>query len=741
MKKYIKGIYKKNIFESEKGYIIGLFKIKETNDEELENYVNKTITFTGKFIDLKINENYILYGELTEHIKYGIQYQVEESERLKPTDKEGIIQFLCSDMFKGIGEKIAVNIVETLGNDCLEKILENKSTLELVPKLSKKKMDQIYNVLKKEEESHKIIIYLSELGFSTQDAIDIYNIYKENTINIINNNIYSISEKIENIPFLKLDQIAQNMNIPKDDENRIKYCILYILKSLTYKNGDTYQTLDEIYKETSKFLKFEIEINIFKSYLNDLVNNYKIITDYEKYYLKEIFDSELEIIKKIRCLLSTNKQNHKINKIENYIENLEKSLAIKYNEEQKNAIIKSLTENFTIITGGPGVGKTTIIKAIVTLYQDLNKLSNQELENDIALLAPTGRASKRLAESTNLPAQTIHRFLKWNKQTNYFSVNEYEKANHKVVIIDEASMIDINLLASLFKGLKDEIKLIMVGDDNQLPSVGPGQILKDLINSNLITTIKLNLLYRQKNDSYINLLAEEIKNDKLSDTFLETKSDYTFLQCSTNNIKNNLANLCEKINNKNYNYKQVQIMAPMYGGLVGIDELNKTLQEVFNPYSKSKKQIEYNDEIYRENDKILQLVNMPEENIFNGDIGYLKEIIKPSISESGKTELYIDFDGNIVKFLPKDFNKIKLGYITSIHKSQGSEFDIVILTISKSYNRMLYKKLLYTAITRAKKKLIIIGDHEAFKTGINNKNEQIRKTSLEENLKKFLNKN
>ena len=741
MKKYIKGIYKKNIFESEKGYIIGLFKIKETNDEELENYVNKTITFTGKFIDLKINENYILYGELTEHIKYGIQYQVEESERLKPTDKEGIIQFLCSDMFKGIGEKIAVNIVETLGNDCLEKILENKSTLELVPKLSKKKMDQIYNVLKKEEESHKIIIYLSELGFSTQDAIDIYNIYKENTINIINNNIYSISEKIENIPFLKLDQIAQNMNIPKDDENRIKYCILYILKSLTYKNGDTYQTLDEIYKETCKFLKFEIEINIFKSYLNDLVNNYKIITDYEKYYLKEIFDSELEIIKKIRCLLSTNKQNHKINKIENYIENIEKSLAIKYNEEQKNAIIKSLTENFTIITGGPGVGKTTIIKAIVTLYQDLNKLSNQELENDIALLAPTGRASKRLAESTNLPAQTIHRFLKWNKQTNYFSVNEYEKANHKVVIIDEASMIDINLLASLFKGLKDEIKLIMVGDDNQLPSVGPGQILKDLINSNLITTIKLNLLYRQKNDSYINLLAEEIKNDKLSDTFLETKSDYTFLQCSTNNIKNNLANLCEKINNKNYNYKQVQIMAPMYGGLVGIDELNKTLQEVFNPYSKSKKQIEYNDEIYRENDKILQLVNMPEENIFNGDIGYLKEIIKSSISESGKTELYIDFDGNIVKFLPKDFNKIKLGYITSIHKSQGSEFDIVILTISKSYNRMLYKKLLYTAITRAKKKLIIIGDPEAFKTGINNKNEQIRKTSLEENLKKFLNKN
>lgn len=738
MKKYITGIYKKSIYQSEKGYIIGIFKVKDTNDEEMADYINKTITFTGNFADLKNDDNYNFYGELIEHPKYGYQYQVKEYERLKPNDIEGIIEFLCSDLFKGIGEKLARNIVDILGKDCLDMILEDKSCLSLVPKLTKKKADTIYNTLYKYEESHNTIVYLTEIGFSMQDALEIYNCYKNNTINKLQTNIYSVLDKIEDIPFNKIDQIALNMDFKTDDENRIKYCIIYIMKTIIYKNGDTYLTFDEIYSETCKYLNIEIDINIFKSYLNDLINEYKIVTDYEKYYLKEIFDSELEIIKKVQILTSkkiTNKKN-----IANYIENLEKSLNIKYNEEQTLAITKSLEENITIITGGPGTGKTTIIKAIVNLYCDMNKLSPDDAKLEIALLAPTGRASKRLLEATNLPSSTIHRFLKWNKETNEFAINEYEKAKQKLIIIDEVSMIDINLLANLFKGLIDNIKLILVGDDNQLPSVGPGQVLKDLINSKLITTVKLNLLYRQKEDSYIYKLAEEIRNNNISETFLDTKSDYTFLECSSNNIKNNLSNICKTIINKGYNYKQVQIMAPMYAGMVGIDILNKTLQEVFNPYDDIKRQIEYGDIIYRENDKILQLVNMPDENVYNGDIGLIKEIIPASISSSGKNEIYVDYDGNIVKYLPKDLNKIKHGFIISIHKSQGSEFDIIILPISKSYKRMLYKKLIYTGITRAKKKLILLGEPEAFLYSINNNNEQIRKTSLEENLKNFLNK-
>ncbi|MBP3921004.1 MAG: ATP-dependent RecD-like DNA helicase [Bacilli bacterium] len=737
MKKYIKGTYKKSIYESDRGYIIGLFKVKETNDEDVQTYLNKTITFTGYFANLNNDDNYIFYGELGKHPKYGSQYQVIEYERLKPSDKESIISFLCSDLFKGIGEKLARNIVDILGDDCLDMIIDDRNCLQLIPKLSKKKADTIYNTLYNYDGSHKSIVYLTELGFSMQEATCIYNCYKDNTLNVIKSNLYSVLEKVE-ISFTKIDGIAKTLGVDPLDENRIKAGIIYIMKLITYKNGNTYLSINDIYDNICKQLKIDIDINIFKSYLRDLISSYKIVTDFEKYYLKEIFDQEIEIIKKVKILLDSKVKNSK--KIDNYIENLEKSLGIKYNDEQLNAIKTSLNENITIITGGPGTGKTTIIKAIVTLYQDIYKLTNDELVNDIALLAPTGRASKRLSESTNLPASTIHRFLKWNKETNSFAVNEYDKDKSKLIIVDEVSMIDINLLGSLFKGLTDNIKLILVGDDNQLPSVGPGQILKDLINSRLIKTIKLNLLYRQKEDSYINILAEEIRNNSLSDTFLDTKSDYTFLECSSNNIQKVLTNLCYKINEKNYNYKNVQIMAPMYAGLNGIDELNKVLQKVFNKKEKTKNEIIIGDVTFRENDKILQLVNMPDDNVFNGDIGILTKIIPSSISESGKNEIYVDYDGNIVKYLPKDFNKIKHGYIISIHKSQGSEFDIVVLPISRNYKRMLYKKLIYTGITRAKKKLILIGEADTFKYSIGNDSEIIRKTSLEENLKKYLNK-
>lgn len=739
MKKYIKGIHKREIFRSDKGYVIGIFKVKDTNDEDLEMYVNKTITFTGYFADLKMDDNYVFYGELIEHPKYGMQYQVTEYERLKPNDKEGIVEFLCSDLFKGIGEKLARNIVTVLGEDCLDMILEDKSCLSLVPKLTNKKAETIYNILYTYEESHKTIVYLNEIGFTMQDALEIYNTYKQYTMNKIETNIYSILDKLEDMPFTKVDAIALNMDISKDDENRIKYCILYIMKDITFQNGDTYLTFDEIYENTCKYLKLEIDINIFKSYLNILKEEYKIITDYEKYYLKDIFDSELEIIKKVQVLKTIKPSKYKI--MDTYIKELEEYLNIKYNDEQLNAIKTALTENITIITGGPGTGKTTIVKGITRLYQDLNNLSLKEAVEEIALLAPTGRAAKRLSDSTNLPASTIHRFLKWNKDTNEFQVNEYDKAMQKLIIIDETSMIDINLLGSLFKGLTDNIKLVLVGDDNQLPSVGPGQVLKDLIDSGLIKTIKLNTLYRQKDDSYINKLAEEIRNNELSETFIDKKSDYQFLECDSVGIKPSLENICKQLIEKKYNYKKFQIMAPMYAGIVGIDSLNKSLQEVFNPKDKSKTEIESGDVIFRENDKILQLSNMPDDNVFNGDIGIIEKIIPASSSESKKNEIYVDYDGNLVKYLPKDFNKIKHGYIISIHKSQGSEFDTVILPISKYYKRMLYKKLIYTAITRAKRRLILLGEPEAFVYSVNNNEEYIRKTSLEENLKKFLNKN
>jgi len=727
MKEYIKGNYRKTIYSNESGYTIGLFKVRDTNSEDVKEYINKTITFTGYFHDLNMDDMYCFYGELVDNPKYGIQFNVKEYERVTPEDEDGLIAFLSSDLFKGIGEALATNIVNTLGKDVINEILKDESCLLMVPKMTAKKAHKLYETLVQYEESHQMIVYLTNLGFNMKDSLSIYNFYKKDTISNLESNPYKLIDDID-ASFTKIDEIAKKFDIIENDERRVKACIIYVMKYILFSNSDTYLFFDEIYNGVLNYLKIDLSKETMDYYINDLILENKVCVFNDKYYLKEMYLQEENISKCIYNLVNKNKKQYK--KIDNYIEELERENGIEYNEQQKEAIIKSLENNVTIITGGPGTGKTTIIKAICSLYMDLEKLDFDGAMERIALLAPTGRASKRMSESTNLPASTIHRFLKWNKETGDFLINEYNKAKHKLVIIDEVSMIDLNLLDSLFKGLLSDIQIIFVGDHNQLPSVGPGKILKDLIDSELIETIYLNHLYRQDENSYITTLAQEIKDNDLSDTFYETKSDYTFLQVNQFGIKESLKKLSYQLIEKGYDYKRVQFLAPIYAGVNGIDNLNKELQEVFNPKDETKNEIKYGDVIYRENDKVLQLVNMPEENISNGDIGVIKNILKID----KKIFIYIDFDGNLVKYESKDLNKISHGFIISIHKSQGSEFELIVMPICNSYKRMLYRKLIYTGITRAKKKLILIGEVDAFLYAVSNNNEKERKTSLLEKL-------
>ncbi len=724
---YIKGTYRKAIYQGDNGFIIGLLKVEETDDKDVEDYINKLITFTGTFADLNIDDKYIFEGEAVEHIKYGFQYNVKKYERIKPEDKDSIIEFLSSDLFNGIGKKLATKIVDTLGDNTLDKILEEPECLNLVPKLTEKKMKIIIETLNKYEESHKTIVYLTELGFSLKDSLAIYNKFKSDTIYKIEQNIYSILDTDLDISFLKVDEINQKLNNDTTID-RIKACIYYMMNTLLFRNGDTYLYFDEIKKEVVDYLKIDIKDEDFTNYIDELRYENKVVQEDDKYYIRELYDSELNIANTLKYLI--NKPVDLYKNIDEELNILESESNIKYNDEQRNAIISSLNNNVTIITGGPGTGKTTIIKAIVDLYMQVNNIKVKEAVDEIALLAPTGRASKRMSESTNFPAYTIHRFLKWNKETNSFGINEYNKDLSHLIIIDEVSMIDTYLLDNLFKGLTKNIKIVFVGDYNQLPSVGMGQVLKDMIDSDMINTIKLNYLYRQSSDSFIPTLAREIKDNELDEDILNTKDDYTFLKCDKTSIIPSLKSICNTLIEKEYDYKKVQIMAPMYAGINGIDNINKVLQEIFNPKEELKREIKVGDTIFRENDKVLQLTNMPDENVYNGDIGVIKYIKLSDQSKSKKNEIYVDFDGNVVRYLPTDFNKLKHGYIISIHKSQGSEFDTVILLLSTSYFRMLYKKLIYTAVTRAKRKLILLGEVNAFKLGVENNNEQIRKTSL-----------
>ena len=492
------------------------------------------------------------------------------------------------------------------------------------------------------------------------------------------------------------------------------------MSELCFRNGNTYNELEDIYLALSNYLDFNIELEPFNYHLSNLSKKVKIIIDDKKYYLKNYYEAEINNVLKIISLLKHEDNEHP--NIEDYIKKIEEKEKIKYNQKQLSAIKNSIVKNFLIITGGPGTGKTTIIKVIIDLYIKMNKLTKERAYEDIALLAPTGRAAKRLKEATNFPAMTIHKFLKWNKETNDFKINEYNKASVKFVIVDEVSMIDNFLLNSLFMGLKNDIKLILVGDHNQLPSVGSGQVLKDLIESNKLPVIELDELYRQRENSYIITLAHKIRKGELSDEYKTNKDDYQFIKCHREEIKEVVRRLCEEAIIRNDNYKDIQVLVPMYKGLNGIDNMNEMLQNIFNPKDNNKQELEYQGIIYREGDKVLQIKNNNELGISNGDIGFIEKFIKVD----DKTNILIDFDGEIVTYSLKEFEDITLGYAISIHKAQGSEFDIVIMPMDKSYQRMLYRKLIYTGITRTKT-LFLVGELEAFILGVKNVREEVRK--------------
>lgn len=715
---YIKGKFKQSIFKSDTGYNVGLFKISETDDPEMENFIKKTITFTGYFDTLNNEDTYILYGSLVYHDRYGYQYSVASYEKVLPSGKDAIIEFLTSSLIKGCGEKTAIKIVEILGDNAIEKIKDNINNLDLIPKLSETKKKSIYNSILKYYESNETIIKLKEYGFSIKDSLKLINIYGNGILNIVENNIYSL---INDIDFKTLDRIY--LSIYKETTNlRILACIVETMKRITFNTGDTYSYKEEIIRALND--EFNIKISS-DEYFSMLSNEYKIVIDNDKYYLKEYYDAEIDIVDRLKEIKLS--PIHLEKNLDKKIKDLESSLDITYNTEQKNAIKSIFEDNIVIITGGPGTGKTTIIKGIINLYKNVYKYSDDALNMKLALIAPTGRASKRMSETTGYGSSTIHRYLKWNKDNNTFGINEFNKTNEELIIVDETSMIDTVLFDSLLKGIRKNIKLVLVGDEHQLPSVSPGLILNDLINSNKFNHIKLNNIYRQSKNSYIPVLASEIKNKNVTD-YLDKKDDYNFIECNTRNIKDLIVDIANKSINKGLDDNNIQILAPMYKGEIGIDNLNIILQNIFNPHSNHLKEVVIGPMIYRVNDKVLNLVNDVDKGIYNGDIGFIYDIDINSKSDFIK----VNFDNNIVSFKKEELSSIKHAYAITIHKAQGSEFDHVIMPISKTYNKMLYNKLIYTGVSRAKKSLIIIGSSEAFIYSVNNDYSEIRKTNLKE---------
>ncbi len=722
----IRGKFKQMIFESDNGYKVGLFRVKEATGD-MEEMINKTITFTGYFADVNYDDFYTLVGKYAFNERYGNQFQVSSYEREEPKGRDAVISFLSSSLIKGCGEKTAEAIVEYLGDEALSLIKNDYTNLLKVPGISEVKAKRIYNSIVKYQSTDEIIVQLKKYGFTINEALSILNKWGESSLEIVNNDIYKL---IDIIDFVKLDRVFLGMK-EADAHERVLACIIESFKRLGFKNGDTYLTKNELFSNIRNDFKIFINEDEFDLYLEELSNNKEIIIKGNKYFLTEYYDYEEDIASNLELISKHSKE--KIMPFDDLIAAIQLEYGVKYNVDQKKAIKKALTNRISIITGGPGTGKTTIINSIVKLYMRIHNLNYKDVINEIALLAPTGRAAKKISDSTGLPAMTIHRYLKWNKEKNEFQINEYNKNPHKLIIVDETSMIDTCLFDSLLKGIKHNITLVLVGDANQLPSVGPGLILNDLIESDLFTHTVLETIYRQSDNSYIPILAKEIKEHNLSEDFTRQTDDYNFLFASGLAIKETIRKICLMSKEKGLTEDDIQILAPMYKGENGIDNLNILLQGIFNPKDESKKEIKVGDIIYREHDKVLQLVNDPDNNIFNGDIGYISNI-SIVMAPKKKEILTINFDGNEVLYNREDLINIKHAYAITIHKSQGSEFAHVIMPISKAYFKMLYNKLIYTGVSRAKKSLIIIGEKESFIMATNNDYSTNRKTNLKEQL-------
>lgn len=718
---YIKGTISKIIYRNNSnGYTVGLIKIKESDEE-----VGKIETFTGVLPEFNEKTIYQLNGTFTTHNKYGYQFQVDSFEIVLPEKKDELVDFLSSDLFP-IGEKTAKKIVGAFGEDTIDVILNNKEKLLEIPRLGIEKINKINNILKEYQSTSNIVLELNRMGFNTKDSLMLLNKYKDKVIRIIDNNIYDLIDNI-NLNFKEIDTIAINNKYDLYDERRVEALIIYLLNEITFEQGDTYSFFQEIYNSIIKYLP-DLKSEDLEYYLIKLSKQKRVVIKKEKYYLKELYDAEEYIADRIYRL--NNMERRKLPKLKEKIKELEQKIGITYDESQKNAIITSLNNNFTITTGGPGTGKTTIIKGIIRMLVDTCHISPQ----NIALLAPTGRASRKLMEVCNIPAYTIHKYLGWDKDNNTFSHNEINVCKEEYIIVDEASMIDTMLMFSLLKGTRLDSKFIFIGDYYQLPSVSQGQVLKDMIDSEVLDVIKLNNLYRQKDGNYIIDLAHEIKNKELSDNFLTKKEDYNFIEVDNDYVLASIKDIILKALEKGYREKDIQVLAPMYKSQNGIDNLNKMLQEIFNPKSNDKNELTVGNKTYREGDKVLELVNDSDNSISNGDLGYIINITNKEKNDNKKNEIIVDFDGNIVSFSPDKFINITHGYAISVHKSQGGEFNMVIIPFVNSFKRMLYNKLIYTAVTRAKSKLILIGSREAFVYGVNNDYVNNRKTTLKEML-------
>lgn len=730
---YFSGTIDRVIFENTSNFFkIILLEIDDT-DSDFDDF---EIIVTGTIADVIEGENYTFWGELTQHPKYGQQLKVERYQRAKPSSA-GLIKYFSSQHFKGIGKKTAEKIIHLYGDDPIDNILEDPDKLESISGLSKANRENLVSKLRLNYGAEQILAKLAEYGLNNKTAVQIFERYKEESLTVITENPYQLVEDIQGIGFKMADKLAEQVGINSDAPQRFRAALVHTLLETSIDKGDTYIEAKELLEKSLFILEevrqVELDPSQIAQELTQLISEDKVQNIGTKIFDNTLFYAESGIHKHLTRILDRPLEKEISSQdIQTEIKHIQAEFNINYDKAQKNAIQKAIQSKVFLLTGGPGTGKTTVINGIIKAYANLHQIDLQKSDLPIILAAPTGRAARRMNELTGLPSATIHRHLGLNGDSEYQALDDFLDCD--LIIIDEFSMVDTWLANQLFSAIASNTQIVIVGDSDQLPSVGPGQVLADLLKINRLPQVSLTKIFRQSEDSTIVTLANQIRQGRLPTDFTAKKADRSYFEAQSTHIPQMIQKIVSSALKSGIDAQEIQILAPMYRGQAGITHLNKLMQDLLNPLN-NQLEFQFNDLHFRKGDKVLHLINDAQINVFNGDIGYITDLIPAKYTESKQDEMILDFDGTEINYPRNEWLKITLAYAMSIHKSQGSEFKVVILPVTRQSGRLLQRNLIYTAITRSKSKLVMLGEIAAFDNAIKNEGTK-RKTYLIERFKK-----
>lgn len=679
----------------------------------LSDYSRPDIKVTGNFGDIQINSSYRFEGKLVMHEKFGLQFRANNYKQVLPHEEGSLTKYLSSNKFPGIGKKAATTIIDELGLNALDVLKESPAKIDKLS-LTRKQKDSLLAGLNAMDSYSEVILKLAKYGINKRIAGRVYQLHHGEALAKLEKDPYAAVNDISGFAFKTADMMGSQLDIASDDPRRIKGAVYQVLLDALNGEGDTYVGLAELLTEASKLLQIN-QFDPIASCINSLQEAGKVIVDGENAALQNIYQTEVDIARLMKNLVEKKedkkREQYDDKKVEQAIKDAEKELKIHYDDTQKLAIKNAVNQPISILTGGPGTGKTTIINGILLVLRKLAEIPSSALYSEdppFLLAAPTGRAAKRMGEITGISAKTIHRMLGLGiGDTNTQDLNEL---NGEILIVDEMSMVDMFLFKQLLASIHDTRHIVFVGDKDQLPSVGAGNVFSDLIKSQAFPTTILKQIHRQGDDSTIITLAHDVNEGKDQQALFKKTKNYSFISCRPELVGDAVGQIVKLALKRGFAKDDIQVLSAMYLGNGGVTNLNNVIQAILNPSQPKSKVLEAHNEVFRIGDRILQLQNNPEKDIYNGQIG---KII--SIDEDDAKECMIaDFDGREVAFSRKDLNDLTRAYAITIHKSQGSEFPLVILNLTMQNFVMLKRNLLYTAITRAEKNLVLVGDPRAF---------------------------